>query len=210
MKSLNDIGLKYNTDKAGKHNFLKVYEKYLEKDKDSIKNILELGIYNGSSIRMWRDYLPNANIYGIDMLYSRLSLEKTTLFKCHQSNIPRMLGIMKKIGNDIDIIIDDCSHRMDDQQTSLAALFPYVKKNGLYVIEDVHTSNDWQLERYNIYIDRSNTTLKMINDYNKDKRILSHHIKDEDKEYLEKNIKSMELYDTNKDGKHMICFIRKK
>lgn len=209
MTNLSDISKKYSTDKAGEHDFIPVYEEYLNDRREDLDKLLEIGVYKGESLKMWREYLPDTHLYGIDKSHYRLDIPNAITFKCDQSNVGRLTNIVKKI-QPLDIIIDDCSHKMDDQQISFAKLFRYVRSGGIYVIEDVHTSNDWQLERYNISLSRDNTTLKMINNYVENNSIVSLYIEDEDKAYLESNIKFMKLHDTNNDGKHLICFIGKK
>ncbi len=75
---LDEIGIKYNTDKTSlDHDYLKFYEKHLSDKKDNIKKILELGIYStgsasdyekaGASMKMWEEYFINAEIYGLDL-----------------------------------------------------------------------------------------------------------------------------------------------
>ena len=57
MGRLNDLGLKYKTDKASEdHNFLDFYEEHLPKNP---KRLLEVGTYEGASLEMWRDFYPN-------------------------------------------------------------------------------------------------------------------------------------------------------
>ena len=55
------------TDKNTDHSFLELYEKLLSLKKDTAKNVLEIGIWDGSSLNMWHDYFPNAKIIGLDI-----------------------------------------------------------------------------------------------------------------------------------------------
>ena len=62
-----------------------------------------------------------------------------------------------------DLIVDDASHRMRDQQLTLAATFALLKPCGIYVLEDIHTSLQVQ---YRVRrVDRGMTTLAMIEQF---------------------------------------------
>ena len=74
MKTLNQLGIKYGCDKSDIHHtfkgqtYLDVYETYFEKFKNSPIKFLELGVRQGQSISMWRDYFENAKvIVGLDI-----------------------------------------------------------------------------------------------------------------------------------------------
>jgi len=55
-----DIVDNLRTDKNTFHSYLNLYENLLKSKKYSAKNILEVGIYKGGSIKMWKDYFVNA------------------------------------------------------------------------------------------------------------------------------------------------------
>jgi hypothetical protein len=67
MSELTILANKYGSDKGtvygDKHNFTETYEKYFKSFKDKKINILEIGVNDGSSLKMWYDYFPNATIY---------------------------------------------------------------------------------------------------------------------------------------------------
>jgi len=68
MNELDLLALKYGTDKASDfHNYTEFYDKYFNLDRGNIKNVLEIGVFRGNSLRMWKDYFFNAIIYGIDI-----------------------------------------------------------------------------------------------------------------------------------------------
>ena len=71
--SLQSLVNNSKTDKNTTHSYLELYERLLQKKKNSAKYVLEVGIgdfgpKNGGSIKLWRDYFPNATIYGLDIL----------------------------------------------------------------------------------------------------------------------------------------------
>ena len=57
------------TDKNTIHSYLETYEKLLQSKKYTAKNVLEIGIYMGGSIKLWHDYFVNARIYGLDIIH---------------------------------------------------------------------------------------------------------------------------------------------
>lgn len=144
MAKLNDIGLKYNADKSSRfHHYLDFYEKQLP-DQSFKGRLLEIGVMDGLSMRMWRDYYPNAETVGIDIK------DMEHLYN-DDWQVPRSVKLLnvngtiekpvRDLGN-FDIIIDDGSHYMHDQQRSFELLYySQLNKGGYYIIEDLWTSH---------------------------------------------------------------------
>ena len=64
---LDELASKYNSDKKPEsHNYTKIYFHYFSKIKHEKIKLLEIGVFNGASIKMWKDFFPNATIYGLD------------------------------------------------------------------------------------------------------------------------------------------------
>jgi 23S rRNA U2552 (ribose-2'-O)-methylase RlmE/FtsJ len=109
---LNSLGKKYLTDKC-KHkyaniSYLDIYEKYFEKNRFNIKTVLEIGVYKGSSLKMWKEYFPNATIYGIDINPNAKQYEEDRI-NIHigdQTDI-NFLHEISSIYGGFDIIIDE-------------------------------------------------------------------------------------------------------
>ena len=59
MESLHDIGVKCKTDKANRHQYLNIYEKYLSEYRDKPLRMLEIGYKDGHSANMWEKYFTN-------------------------------------------------------------------------------------------------------------------------------------------------------
>jgi len=148
---LTELAEKYIVDKCPKYNhyYTDMYDKILQSKVKTYKNIFEIGIGNdtlmkpitnenyraGASLRMWRDYFTNANIYGCDILPEVIfEEERIQTFLCDQSNVGSLRGLMNRLPNP-DLIIDDGSHILEHQIISFKTLFPYVK--DIYIIEDV-------------------------------------------------------------------------
>lgn len=133
--TLDELALQYGTDKASNlHNYTRWYARHLPA-RDTVFSLLEIGVKDGASLRMWRDYFPYAIIEGIDIRISEgLAIPGVRLLQADQKKL--------EFGSDVsfDVIIDDGSHRWEDQQASFKALWEHVAPGGLYVIEDLHTS----------------------------------------------------------------------
>lgn len=138
---LQEIGLKYNTDKATYHNFCDFYEKNLNKD---IQILWEIGILNGASLNMWAEYYKNSKIIGFDIEdKSSLNYLKNIETKIlDQGNKEQLLELSNE--KEIDVIIDDGSHYVNHQIMTFECLFNSLKSNGQYIIEDLHTSTNMQ------------------------------------------------------------------
>ena len=130
--TLHEIGLKHGTDKATYHNFCTFYEDKLPKN---VKRLLEIGVMEGNSLKMWKEYYPDAEIIGIDINTPKeidgvqwLQMDATDVYS------------MRKLGK-FDIIIDDGSHLTKEQQISFQYLYENnLNKGGIYIMEDLHTS----------------------------------------------------------------------
>ena len=107
--SLIDIGKKYPSSK-NVSGFIQLYEKYFEPFRNLEINILEIGIENGDSLRIWREYFPNANICGIDIVKKDFKIENTDILMGDQSD-PKFLKLLIDKYKNFDIIIDDGSHQ---------------------------------------------------------------------------------------------------
>ena len=159
-KNLKFISKKYKTTKK-MMGFISIYEKYLSEYRNKKINLLEIGVENGESLKMFSEYFPKANLVGLDIFKKEFSIKKTELFKGDQADI----GILKKIVNKykkFDIIIDDGSHINSDIKKSFNYLFSKLKYGGIYVIEDLQTSyiSNWGGDGVNL--NNKKTTMNFI------------------------------------------------
>lgn len=142
INTLTELAKKHGTDKAsGEHQYTKTYDTLFQDKRQKIKKVLEIGIHKGGSLRMWAEYFPFAKIFGIDVVENKLIQEgNIQSFLADQGNDIQLAEVIQKIGDDIDLIIDDGSHEPADQKTSLDMFWPCLKIGGLYVIEDMPVS----------------------------------------------------------------------
>jgi spermidine synthase len=177
MNELDLLALKYGTDKASDfHNYTEFYDKYFNLDRGNIKNVLEIGVFRGNSLRMWKDYFFNAIIYGIDIDKNcNFTEERIKILIDDQVNI----NLLNLLPNDFDIIIDDGGHFSSQQIKSFEMLFSKVKSGGVYIVEDVCCSywesynagsNQTAIEYFKTLIDHVNFFGTKINGSNQRSR----------------------------------------
>lgn len=191
--SLQEIGSLHNTDKVS-HGFCKLYDDQFTDNRQDITNVLEIGVYFGASILMWRDYFPNATIHGIDTFeglqgnghrfndadrfynrHKQENLERIKLYKVDQSKEDELLQFATEQQDiSFDFILDDGSHLMKDQQITLKYLFPLIKPGGCFIMEDLHSS--MAFGDYDVLRNYSNTTFNMLKHFTKTKELHSVYI----------------------------------
>lgn len=95
----------------------------------------------GGSLRAWRDYFVNGNLYGADVQKdTQFSDEqRITTYLCDSTNPEQVRAMIGTMGNvKFDIILDDGSHADVNQLKTLANFYPHLKENGIYIIEDIY------------------------------------------------------------------------
>lgn len=154
MNTLTDLAKFYGTDKGATSgrgckakNYTQHYEQFFQNIKDRIIKLLEIGVAEGRSLRMWQSYFSNGLIYGIDIKKECKKYEKGVIkiFIGSQNNI----NFLKEVGDSgglFDIIVDDGSHKYNDIRTSFLTLFPYLKADGYYCIEDLHALSSGEFQ----------------------------------------------------------------
>jgi hypothetical protein len=199
---------KYRSDKGTKigprHSYSEFYSRYLEKIRFDDLLILEIGLCDGKSLRTWYEYLPNSIIIGLD-IDDKLehNNDRTFTFKLDQSKPDQLENFVKECeekGYKFDMILDDGSHHMLDQQITLGYLFPVLKSGGMFFIEDLHTSladNGFPLygKVLDIQENRKNTTLYYLME-----SFDSVYLTQDQNYYLQQNIDYIEIY--NKFNQH--------
>ena len=201
MNTLETMARKEKTDKW-QHEYTDYYSKWFEPIRHEKLKILEIGVFGGSSIRMWEEYFPNATIYGVDTgricsndVMNNLKSNRVITEFVDQSSRESLQEFIDKHGGEFDIIIDDGHHFQKHQQISWGFLFPHLKPGGLYVIEDLCLPR----ERYknNAYDDRwgiedvdnfTDLTFKILIDLVANEKLNSPYMTDEEIKYIEGNI----------------------
>lgn len=204
QESLETISSRYESDKGAiYHNYLEIYENYFSKYRNALTNFLEIGLWKGESIKMWREYFNTGNLVGIDIIdLTHIKLPNTQIHICDQSDRHQLENMISNTFDEYDIIIDDGGHMMHQQQITLAILFKYLKPGGIFVIEDLHTSGNPSYTRGG-----DTETLDMIRQYIKNNKIESNIMTLEEINYLNDTIDTIYLESGNVSN---IAFIIKK
>lgn len=140
--SLSILGRHYGTDKAASHHYTPMYHQVFGPARSSIRRFLEVGVFQGASIRMWADWFPNAEIIGVDHFdcgkgtYSSCTppefynswkngqeSKRVTLVNASEGH-PSMEAFaseQQQHAQPFDLIIEDGSHTQRDQQVRVHA-----------------------------------------------------------------------------------------
>jgi hypothetical protein len=122
--------------------YLAIYDTILAPFIGSKVKMLEIGVYKGGSLSLWRKYLgDDATLFGID-IDPRCAVHdgKFGNVRIGSQDDPSFLRkVIAEMGG-VDIILDDGSHIGRHQQASFETLFPLINEGGLYIIEDMHTA----------------------------------------------------------------------
>ncbi|MDP1859526.1 MAG: hypothetical protein Q8K82_12700 [Gemmatimonadaceae bacterium] len=153
MRTLTEIMNESGSDKGTKmegwdaHLYTPHYEQWFDPIRERPLRLLEIGVCDprmpGASLNGWREYFPNATIFGFDIVdATRFDGPRVTTFMGDQSSASDLSRFIEMHGTDFDIIVDDGSHVDRHQQVSFAFLFDHLKTGGQYIVEDMQVSPD--------------------------------------------------------------------
>ncbi|MBD0839608.1 class I SAM-dependent methyltransferase [Streptomyces sp. TRM68416] len=165
---LTALAVHFKTDKWGTHRYTRHYQRHLQHLKNERFNLLEIGIggygrtgQGGASLRMWKHFFPHAQIFGMDLHdKSFVDEDRITTFVGDQSDPASLNAVADKIG-ELDVVIDDGSHRSPHVLTTFATLFPRLKDGGIYAVEDTQSSY-WPEWMGSEDLDARHTTMGML------------------------------------------------
>lgn len=161
-ETLEEIARRYYCDKLLRHTYIPHYARLFEPMRDSARRILEIGIghealmrrrlppdgvwYLGASLRMWRDYFPNAQVLGVDIKPATMFTDERITTRVVDQSRREQLEALGQHGP-FDAIIDDGSHHVLHQRLGGQVLTPFVRSGGYYIIEDVRSNEADELAR---------------------------------------------------------------
>jgi hypothetical protein len=128
---------------SSKHSsYFQVYDFLFSSYKQKEITFLEIGVYGGGSLFMWRNFFgKKARIIGIDLNPDAKKFEKYgfEILIGSQKDEKFLEDVKKKVGK-IDIVLDDGGHTYEQQIITAVSLLENIKDNGMLVVEDTHTS----------------------------------------------------------------------
>ncbi len=122
--------------------YFEIYERHFQRFRNRRVNILEIGVFHGGSLQMWKHYFgETAKIYGVDKnpRCKELEEDRVKIFIGDQNDRQFLRSLITELPK-IDILIDDGGHMMNQQITTLTELYPHISEDGVYLCEDLHTS----------------------------------------------------------------------
>lgn len=149
QNELDRLALIHGSDKFGSHYYTAHYDSCFAPLRNLPLHLLEIGIggyenpvAGGASLRMWKDYFPLAQIYGLDWhAKPGVAEDRIKTYQGSQADPITMARILSDAPEQaFDIIIDDGSHRSEHVIATFLMMFQHVKPGGWYVVEDIQTS----------------------------------------------------------------------
>jgi hypothetical protein len=158
--------------------YFDIYERHFSKFRNKEIVVLEIGVSQGGSLQMWKNYFgEKAKIYGIDIEPRCKDFEEENIKILIGSQQDRnFLKEVRKQIPPIDILIDDGGHTMTQQIVTFEELFHHVKNDGVYLCEDLCTS--YWLEyggghkRQGTFIEYSKNFIDYLNGWHSEQKAL--------------------------------------
>ena len=122
--------------------YFEIYHRAFARYRGKPVTFVEIGVQNGGSTHMWRRYFgPQAKIIGIDIdpACKNLENEGFEIWIGDQAD-PYFWDKFCAKHPEVDVVLDDGGHTMQQQIVTFEALFPILKQGGIYLCEDTHTS----------------------------------------------------------------------
>jgi len=120
--------------------YFEIYQRHFSHMENRPVNILEIGVYSGGSLNMWRSYFgEQSQVFGVDIEPACKAYER--------DGVRIMIGdqrdrdfwkAFKKEVPGIDVLIDDGGHKPEQQMVTLEEMLPHIRPGGIYLCEDVH------------------------------------------------------------------------
>lgn len=122
--------------------YFQIYEREMGRFLRRPVCFLEIGIFKGGSIPMWKEYFPQGSrlvFIDIDPACKAFEIDGTAVRIGNQAD-PDFLAALAEEFGPFDIVLDDGSHVCAHQIASFEGLWPHLRNGGLYMVEDCHTS----------------------------------------------------------------------
>ena len=147
--SLERLADNTRTDKNTAHSYLPLYQNLLIKKKETATNVLEVGICDGGSIKLWSDYFINANVYGLDIMninnvWEEIKNKKNIILHTSSDAYDNNFFTTNFLDKNIkcDFMLDDGPHTLESMKQFIKLYSQIMTDDGILIIEDVQ-SWDW-------------------------------------------------------------------
>ena len=144
--SLEEIVDNSRTDKNTVHSYLPLYQKLLISKKETAKNVLEVGIYMGGSIKLWSDFFTNANVYGLDIIninnvWKDIKNKENIILYTSTDAYNNDFFITNFLNKNIkcDFMLDDGPHTLESMKQFIKLYSQIMMDDGILIIEDVQS-----------------------------------------------------------------------
>jgi hypothetical protein len=121
------------------HHYFDIYHRHLSKFRGRPMNVMEIGIYSGGSLQMWKEYFgPDCTIYGVDIapeckVYQD---DRTKVLIGDQGDRAFWKRVRQEVPQ-IDVLIDDGAHTSEEQIVTLEEMLPHIRPGGVFLCEDI-------------------------------------------------------------------------
>ena len=185
------LGVKYPTDKSPyntdvnlhKHPYTSIYNLLFSNIRNKDITLGELGILDNNSMLCWREYFPNAKLYGFEWFDARLDKAKNDNIDCTyiKMNVKDSNSIVDGLSvATFDILIEDSTHLFEDQIRFINKAHKHLNTDGILIVEDIFINANE--EDYTNAIDNfssatfifANHNLKNSLGWNNDKLLVLH------------------------------------
>ena len=126
-----------NTDKYYLHSYIPVYDELFKDKKDSHIKLLEVGISQGGSINLFKEYFKNGEVIGCDIVPSPEWLNEFENVTIYCEDFYTETGINKFPNNYFDIVIDDGIHSLESFKFLIERFLYKINLGGLLILEDI-------------------------------------------------------------------------
>ena len=120
--------------------YFEIYHRHLAKFVGREVRVLEIGVYSGGSLGMWKEYFgPGCTIYGVDIeeVCKAYEDDSVRIFVGDQADRDFWARFKGEVPH-LDVVIDDGGHAFDQQEVTLEETLPSLRPGGVYICEDVH------------------------------------------------------------------------
>jgi hypothetical protein len=122
--------------------YFNAYERELTRYRREPVTFLEIGVFQGGSLPMWKEFFAEGStlvFVDIDPRCKSHEIPGTVVEIGSQADPDFLSSLAEKYGP-FDVVLDDGSHICKHQIATFNHLWRHIKNQGVYIVEDCHTS----------------------------------------------------------------------